>query len=553
MENIVGDYQITGTSIARGSFSDVFLGKNRYDNTKVAIKRIKVKNAHKLDKIVLREIEIHSKLKHTNIIQLINHYINYNTHHVYLVMEYCAIGNLKDYQTSHYFTEADIQHIMQQIVAGLQYLYENGVFHRDLKPQNILLDEYRVIKLIDFGLARQFNDAEPDDGSSLFETFCGSPMYMSPEMVQHRKYDTMSDLWSLGVIMYELITGHPPIQAKNFYQLETQIMKPVELPNKYISKLSRECVDLLYRLLQNNSDIRIGWMELFRHPWLLSNLKLQHENLLIENPLAFDLLTHQMFIPKDTHTSDLSGVIQHQPKIIHQLPSGLIRNYSAGAINGLAQIPLSATPPKLPKLPKPPKPIISHKPVFFHSSIGNSYPNYATSPTSQQEPLVQHQPSLKPSSHFTKKSIYKTQPFQISNPNNPSNPISLDVSIQEDFDNIMQEYNIIPTGCDSFESDSSFTLASTHAGSESSAQMPINRAIPITIPRHPKPKADSYDSDFVMMQKDLKFVTPPDHLCDDANTSSTGGFSKFWTSSFRILKNSLRDSYDYLSNNPKSL
>jgi serine/threonine protein kinase len=535
METIVGDYQITGTSIARGSFSDVFLGKHRYNNSKVAIKRIKVKNAHKLDKIVSREIEIHSKLRHPNIIRLYDTQINYTTNYVYLIMEYCSIGSLKDYQATHFFTEADIQNIMHQIVAGLRYLYDSGVLHRDLKPQNILLDEYRNIKLIDFGLAREFHDSHSDDGVSMFDTFCGSPMYMSPEMVHHRCYDTMSDIWSLGVIMFELITGHPPYHAKNFQQLEHKIMKPVVLPDKYYNKLSKECIDLLYRLLQNNSRNRICWDELFNHTWIISNLALKHENALIENPLAFDLLEIQKTIPKDNEDKPKptnTSIERSKPLKPQQLDpiigSGLIRNYSAGVLNGLSQTPPSLTPTKPPKL------TISTKPTFFNDSISvdNSFPTTKTSSTRMSEEKKQYD-------HHQQ----------------------LDTSIQEDFDNIIQEYNVIPTGFDSFESESSFALATTLPGmvetasqtsaSNQKAFMP-SRTSPIPIPRTNKSQSQSYDSDFIAIQRDLKFITPPDHTYNE-NGATSRGFSKFFTSSFRILKDSLRDSYDYLSSNPKSL
>jgi serine/threonine protein kinase len=358
---------------------------------------------------------------------------------------------------------------------------------------------------------------------------------MSPEMVHHRCYDTMSDIWSLGVIMFELITGHPPYHAKNFQQLEYKIMKPVILPDKYYSKLSKECIDLLYRLLQNHSRNRICWDELFNHTWIISNLALKHENALIENPLAFDLLEIQKTIPKDNEDKPKptnTSIERSKPLKPQQLDpiigSGLIRNYSAGVLNGLSQTPPSLTPTKPPKL------TISTKPTFFNDSISvdNSFPTTKTSSTRMSEEKKQYD-------HHQQ----------------------LDTSIQEDFDNIIQEYNVIPTGFDSFESESSFALATTLPGmvetasqtsaSNQKAFMP-SRTSPIPIPRTNKSQSQSYDSDFIAIQRDLKFITPPDHTYNE-NGATSRGFSKFFTSSFRILKDSLRDSYDYLSSNPKSL
>ena len=598
MENIIGDYIISGSSIARGSFSDVFLGHHRYTNSKVAIKRIKVRNVNKLDKIVAREIEIHSKLHHPNIIQMLDRYIDYKTKTVYLILEYCDGCSLKDYQATHYFTEADIQNFMQQIVRGLQYLYQNGVLHRDLKPQNILLDKCHNIKLIDFGLAREFNEsgdmagdmAGDDDCSapSLFETFCGSPMYMSPEMLHRQKYETSSDLWSLGVIMFELITGHTPFHAKNFQELEKQILQPVVLPEKYISKLSNKCQNLLLRLLKTDSKDRISWSELFVHPWIISNLALQHENAIIENPLDFDLLNQMKQIPKDdsqhnkklSQESDIPAVASPIKSQIHIFSSGLLRNYSAGVLNGLSQTPPSITPLKPPK-PINTKNLISTKPVFFNSiSVDSSFPIDNITSTTPATPATSSNPNHNPDHNLR---IQQPRQIKIIEADNIADNIAdnfadnipqptketishislkekhkhqqqhqqLDDSLQQDFDNIIQEYNIIPTGCDSFESESSFGLVTTLQFAELNAN-PTSHPIPI--PNSKRAKSNSYDGEFIALQKDLKFVTPPDNTYNDTTIHTTSsGICNFWTNSLRILKDSLRDSYDYLSNNPKSL
>ena len=500
VKNIIGDYNILNDRIAHGSFSDVFIGIHRYNNTKVAIKRIKVKNCKKLDKLVEREINIHSRLDHINIIKLYDYIINYKTNYVYLIMEYCVNGNLKEYQSNHNFTELEIQHFIQQIVDGLHYLYDNSVFHRDLKPQNILLDEYNCIKLIDFGLSREFQESLSSP-SNLFDTFCGSPMYMSPEIIQHHKYDNTSDLWSLGVIMFELITGNTPFHVTNFHQLEQIINKQIILPEIYNNIISHDCQDLLFKLLQNDKLIRINWEKLFQHPWIINDLSIKHENSLIENPLDYNLLILHSSIPKYTSIKDnrnlsLDTINKKEPNKMTLIPIEIVQNNSK---------------------------IKETKNI----SIDNSF-------------LQQNNTN---NTNNTKNNITKqTVKFNIE-PQQKLYDNSCDDIIQEDFDNIMQEYNIIPTTNDSFESNSSFlTTTETTATAE-----------PIKIPKNNNIKSYRCDNEFCTIQKDLKYVSPHDNTYNDSSNTSNNSFSKYWNSSIRILKNSIKDSYDYLSSNTNSL
>lgn len=107
---------------------------------------------------------------------------------------------------------------MFQIAQALKYLYQNSIVHRDLKLQNILLSEKSfnaTIKLADFGLARQYESKE-----DLFETTCGTPIYMAPEIQKGETYDEKADLWSVGVILFELIAGFPPFNGRNKAELK---------------------------------------------------------------------------------------------------------------------------------------------------------------------------------------------------------------------------------------------------------------------------------------------------------------------------------------------
>ncbi|EOY07401.1 Kinase superfamily protein isoform 3 [Theobroma cacao] len=164
-------------------------------------------------------------------------------------------------------SEATAKHFMQQLAAGLQVLRDNNLIHRDLKPQNLLLsrnDSNAVLKIADFGFARSLQPR------GLAETLCGSPLYMAPEIMQLQKYDAKADLWSVGAILFQLVTGKTPFTGNNQIQLLQNIVKSTELhfpvENNY---LTADCKDLCRKLLRRNPAVeRLTFEEFFNHPFL---------------------------------------------------------------------------------------------------------------------------------------------------------------------------------------------------------------------------------------------------------------------------------------------
>ncbi|KAH9736187.1 serine/threonine-protein kinase ATG1c [Citrus sinensis] len=150
--------------------------------------------------------------------------------------------------------------------AGLQVLRDNNLIHRDLKPQNLLLctdDDNAALKIADFGFARSLQPR------GLAETLCGSPLYMAPEIMQLQKYDAKADLWSVGAILFQLVTGKTPFTGSNQIQLLQNIVKATELhfpPDAKI--LSADCKDLCQKLLRRNPVERLTFEEFFNHPFL---------------------------------------------------------------------------------------------------------------------------------------------------------------------------------------------------------------------------------------------------------------------------------------------
>jgi serine/threonine-protein kinase ULK/ATG1 len=185
---------------------------------------------------------------------------------IYLILEYCRGGDLHAYLQRHKrVSETVAKHFIRQLASGLQMLRDNNVVHRDLKPQNILLvenNENSLLKIADFGFAKFLQPF------ALAETLCGSPLYMAPEVMQAQKYDAKADLWSVGVILYQLVTGIPPFNGDNQIQLLKNILRSREIRFPSDCELSHGCIDLCRKLLRLNSVERLTVEEFVHHPFL---------------------------------------------------------------------------------------------------------------------------------------------------------------------------------------------------------------------------------------------------------------------------------------------
>jgi serine/threonine protein kinase len=304
----VGEYQITHTNIAKGAFASIHKGKHIYSDYIVAIKEIKT-NGQPIKNYIKREIEIHRSLEHPNIVRVLD--VIYDSTSIYIVMEYCSYGDLQKFQNKKPFSHKHIQCYMLQLRDALQYLRSKNIVHRDLKPQNILLTSPLHIKITDFGLARYMTLEQSED---LFSTYCGSPIYMSPELLNHQQYNSKSDLWSLGIILYEMITGIPPFIAKNMKQLVDCVnTEKINLDKIDKTLISEECFHLLCNLLHRDKTRRVDWDEFFNHKWFSNNIMLEEENKLIENPLCYDLLDSNHVLTPLKHPAPLAPLAPPAP------------------------------------------------------------------------------------------------------------------------------------------------------------------------------------------------------------------------------------------------
>ncbi|XP_077593007.1 serine/threonine-protein kinase ULK1 isoform X1 [Stigmatopora nigra] len=257
--------------IGHGAFAVVFKGKHREKHDwEVAVKCINKKNLAKSQTLLGKEIKILKELKHDNIVALLD--FQETASSVYLVMEYCNGGDLADYLHSKgTLSEDTIRIFLQQIAGAMRVLQAKGIIHRDLKPQNILLSyppgrkshsNNTCIKIADFGFARYLQN------NMMAATLCGSPMYMAPEVIMSQNYDAKADLWSIGTIVFQCLTGKAPFQASSPQDLRMFYEKNKNLIPNIPRETSTHLRHLLRGLLQRNHKDRMDFDEFFSHPFL---------------------------------------------------------------------------------------------------------------------------------------------------------------------------------------------------------------------------------------------------------------------------------------------
>ena len=251
--------------IGDGSFSKVFLYNNKKTKAKYAIKKMNIslvlkKSGNK--NIILNEINIQSKISHPNIIRLYNYFKDKENLNYYLILEYASKGTLFDYiHLKKGLNESNAFYFFIQAVNAIYFLHNNQIIHRDLKPENLLINHENILKLCDFGWSVYLHNNKR-------ETFCGTVEYMAPEIVKNQGYDFSIDVWSLGVLLYELIHSHSPFVVKDLdiNKIENNI---VSKGLKFKKGVTNECKDLIKLLLAKNVENRIKVKDIYQHPFVL--------------------------------------------------------------------------------------------------------------------------------------------------------------------------------------------------------------------------------------------------------------------------------------------
>ncbi|NWH56192.1 STK36 kinase, partial [Geococcyx californianus] len=245
--------------IGEGSFGRVYKGRRKYSAQVVALKFIpKVGRSEKELKNLQQEIEIMRGLHHPNIIQMLD---SFETDKEVVVVTDYAEGELfQILEDDGSLPEDQVQTIAAQLVSALYHLHSHRILHRDMKPQNILLSKDGIVKLCDFGFARAMSIH-----TMVLTSIKGTPLYMSPELVEERPYDHTADLWSMGCILYELFVGTPPFYTSSIFQLVSLIVKD---PVKWPTAISPVFKSFLQGLLMKDPRQRLSWPELLSHPFI---------------------------------------------------------------------------------------------------------------------------------------------------------------------------------------------------------------------------------------------------------------------------------------------
>ncbi|ELT89101.1 hypothetical protein CAPTEDRAFT_228781 [Capitella teleta] len=262
-------YQI-GQIIGEGNFATVKECIEKSRKKMFALKIIDKTKCKGKEEMIDNEVQILRKVKHENVIGLMEEYESESC--LYLVMEMITGGDLFDaISSSTKYTERDASGMLYNLACAIKYLHSLSIVHRDVKPENILICEHPdgtlSLKLGDFGLATVVH--EP------LYTVCGTPTYISPEVLTENGYGLKVDVWATGVITYILLCGFPPFVSveNNHDELFDKIMSgKFTFPSPFWDDVSESAKELIQHMLQVDHDDRFTAAEVLEHPWVADDL-----------------------------------------------------------------------------------------------------------------------------------------------------------------------------------------------------------------------------------------------------------------------------------------
>lgn len=248
------------SQIGTGATGNVFTAVDIKTSEKVAIKMIDIRRQVKKI-LILTEISVMKNKKHPNVVNYYDSYLVEGTQ-LWVIMEYMQFGPLTDLVTTLVLREGQIAVIVRETLKAIEFLHSNKIIHRDIKSDNILLSLDGQVKVIDFGFCAQLDNMDEKR-----RTFAGSPYWLSPEIITRKAYDTKTDIWSLGILIIEMLEGAPPYlneaPLKAIYLIASRGKPAINQ-----EKLSPELADFLDKCLNTDPEARATATELLSHPFL---------------------------------------------------------------------------------------------------------------------------------------------------------------------------------------------------------------------------------------------------------------------------------------------
>ncbi|XP_077142733.1 serine/threonine-protein kinase 33 [Ranitomeya variabilis] len=264
-----------GNELGRGSFGVVIEATHKETGKKWAIKKVhREKAGSSAVKLLEREVSILKRVNHDHLIHLEE--VFETPKRVYLVMELCEGGELQTIlHRKKLLSESETRHVIHSLASAIAYLHKNDIVHRDLKLENILVQSPDVaegevmalnIKVTDFGLAVQKGGVGSEN---MLQSTCGTPIYMAPEVINAHDYSQQCDIWSIGVIMYMLLSGDPPFMGSSEDKLFEHIKRgKLNFSSPVWQSVSEAAKDVLQKLLRVDPADRITANELLDNSWI---------------------------------------------------------------------------------------------------------------------------------------------------------------------------------------------------------------------------------------------------------------------------------------------
>ncbi|CAD8143907.1 unnamed protein product [Paramecium pentaurelia] len=263
----IQNYQFSFKSkLGKGAYGTVYAGQNTNDNSIVALKIIdkKLLLTDYANQLIVSEIEIMKKINDSHVVKLLD--VLQSANNTYIITEFCNGGDLREFiKARKVIPEDEALKILKDLLQGIKALLKQGIIHRDIKPANILKHDSQF-KITDFGFAKQIDQ----NLDTIMCSLVGTPLYMSPQILKRGKYSSKCDIWSLGLILYEMLYGMTPWHSQNLVELMNKLdSKPLQFPvHPYISDSTKL---LIKGCLQINEDKRWNWDDLFKAVYLNSN------------------------------------------------------------------------------------------------------------------------------------------------------------------------------------------------------------------------------------------------------------------------------------------